>query len=71
MKSVLHFFYASAEFWNVYEISDIIEEAIKLLKKYERKYNCKDSIKAWIICHLWNITNIQRKELSLTGIELE
>ena len=25
------------EFWNVYEISDIIEEARKLLKKYELK----------------------------------
>ena len=29
------------EFWNVYEIPDTIEEAIKLLKKYERKYNCE------------------------------
>ena len=29
------------EFWNVYEIPDTIEEARKLLKKYERKYNCE------------------------------
>ena len=29
------------EFWNVYEISNTIEEARKLLKKYERKYNCE------------------------------
>ena len=29
------------EFWNVYEISNTIEEARKLLKKYEIKYNCE------------------------------
>ena len=29
------------EFWNVYEIPDTIEEARKLLKKYEYKYNCE------------------------------
>ena len=29
------------KFWNIYEISDTIEEAKKLLKKYERKYNCE------------------------------
>lgn len=28
-------------FWNVYEIPDTIEEARKLLKKYEYKYNCE------------------------------
>ena len=29
------------EFWNVYEIPDTIEETRKLLKKFERKYNCE------------------------------
>ena len=29
------------EFWNVYEIPETIEETRKLLKKYERKYNCE------------------------------
>ena len=29
------------EFWNVYEIPDTIEETRKLLKKYEREYNCE------------------------------
>lgn len=29
------------EFWNVYEIPDTIEEAQKLLKEYEYKYNCE------------------------------
>lgn len=29
------------EFWNVYEIFNTIEEARKLLKKYEIKYNCE------------------------------
>lgn len=29
------------EFWNIYEIPDTIEEARKLLKEYEYKYNCE------------------------------
>ena len=29
------------EFWNVYEIPDTIEEARKLLRKFEYKYNCE------------------------------
>ena len=29
------------EYWNDYETPDIIVEARKLLKKFERKYNCK------------------------------
>ena len=29
------------EFWNVYDIPDNIEDARKLHRKYERKYNCE------------------------------
>ena len=34
------------KFWHVYEIPDTIEEARKLLKKFERKHNCGKMHKA-------------------------